>query len=99
MGCGEGTSLHLMLAATGFVYGADQVGIVASTGCNSVFGSTYPFNPFKVPWTNSGLRTRPRTPWASGCSGTRKAMRSGACGSYAAMVRSTKSASNRFRGY
>jgi pyruvate-ferredoxin/flavodoxin oxidoreductase len=59
MGCGEGTALRLMLAATGFVYGADQVGIVASTGCNSVFGSTYPFNPFKVPWTNSLFENSP----------------------------------------
>jgi pyruvate/2-oxoacid:ferredoxin oxidoreductase beta subunit len=53
MGCGEGTALRLMLAATGFVYGKDKMGIVAATGCNSVFGSTYPFNPFGVPWTNS----------------------------------------------
>ncbi len=49
MGCGEGTALRLMLAATGFVYGKDKMGIVAATGCNSVFGSTYPFNPFGVP--------------------------------------------------
>jgi pyruvate/2-oxoacid:ferredoxin oxidoreductase beta subunit len=59
MGCGEGTALRLMLAATGFMYGADQVGIVASTGCNSVFGSTYPYNPFKVPWTNSLFENSP----------------------------------------
>src|SRR6185436_2785995 len=32
MGCGEGTALRLMLAATGFVYGGDQMGIVAATG-------------------------------------------------------------------
>jgi len=59
MGCGEGTALRLMLAATGFVYGGDQMGIVAATGCNSVFGSTYPFNPFKVPWTNSLFENAP----------------------------------------
>ena len=53
MGCGEATAIRLMLAATGFVYGADQIGIVAATGCNTVYGSTYPFNPFAVPWTNS----------------------------------------------
>jgi pyruvate ferredoxin oxidoreductase beta subunit len=53
MGCGEATAVRLMLAATGFVYGADQVGVVAATGCNTVYGSTYPFNPFSVPWTNS----------------------------------------------
>jgi pyruvate ferredoxin oxidoreductase beta subunit len=53
MGCGEATALRMMLAATGFKYGADNMGIVAATGCNSVYGSTYPFNPFQVPWTNS----------------------------------------------
>jgi pyruvate-ferredoxin/flavodoxin oxidoreductase len=53
MGCGEATAVRVMLAATGFVYGADQVGVVAATGCNTVYGSTYPFNPFSVPWTNS----------------------------------------------
>src|SRR5204863_1776339 len=52
MGCGEATPIRLMLAATGFVYGK-EIGIVAATGCNSVFGSTYPFNPYSVPWTNS----------------------------------------------
>jgi pyruvate-ferredoxin/flavodoxin oxidoreductase len=59
MGCGEGTAIRLLLAATGFVYGADQIGIVAATGCNTVFGSTYPFNPFKVPWTNSLFENAP----------------------------------------
>ena len=52
MGCGEATAVRLMLAATGFVYG-QEVGVVAATGCNSVYGSTYPFNPFAIPWTNS----------------------------------------------
>ncbi len=59
MGCGEATAVRLMLAATGFVYGADQIGIVAATGCNTVFGSTYPFNPFAVPWTNSLFENAP----------------------------------------
>ena len=59
MGCGEGTAIRLMLAATGFVYGEEGVGIVAATGCNSVFGSTYPFNPYRVPWTNSLFENAP----------------------------------------
>jgi pyruvate-ferredoxin/flavodoxin oxidoreductase len=59
MGCGQATAIRLMLAATGFVYGADQIGIVAATGCNSVYGSTYPFNPFGVPWTNSLFENAP----------------------------------------
>jgi pyruvate-ferredoxin/flavodoxin oxidoreductase len=59
MGCGEATAVRLLLAATGFTYGADQIGIVAATGCNTVFGSTYPFNPFSVPWTNSLFENAP----------------------------------------
>ncbi|HTM39748.1 MAG TPA: 2-oxoacid:acceptor oxidoreductase family protein [Terriglobales bacterium] len=58
MGCGEATPIRLMLAATGFVYG-NEIGIVAATGCNSVFGSTYPFNPYAVPWTNSLFENAP----------------------------------------
>ncbi len=53
MGCGEATALRMMTAATGFQYGADGMGIVASTGCNTVYTSTYPYNPYLVPWTNS----------------------------------------------
>lgn len=53
MGCGEATALRMMLAATGFVYGRENIAIVAATGCNTVYGSSYPFNPFLVPWTNS----------------------------------------------
>ncbi len=59
MGCGEATAVRLMLAATGFTYGADQIGVVAATGCNTVFGSTYPYNPFAVPWTNSLFENAP----------------------------------------
>jgi pyruvate ferredoxin oxidoreductase beta subunit len=35
-GCGEASVLRMMLAATGFVYGPENIGIVASTGCNTV---------------------------------------------------------------
>jgi pyruvate ferredoxin oxidoreductase beta subunit len=59
MGCGEATAIRQLLAATGFMYGADQIGLVAATGCNTVFGSTYPFNPFSVPWTNSLFENAP----------------------------------------
>jgi pyruvate/2-oxoacid:ferredoxin oxidoreductase beta subunit/Pyruvate/2-oxoacid:ferredoxin oxidoreductase delta subunit len=59
MGCGEATAVRQMLAATGFQYGAENIGIVAATGCNTVFGSTYPFNPFAVPWTNSLFENAP----------------------------------------
>ena len=52
-GCGEATALRMMVAATRQVYGPDSMGIVAATGCNTVYGSTYPYNPYLVPWTNS----------------------------------------------
>ena len=58
-GCGEATAIRMMLAATGFVYGAESFGIVASTGCNTVYGSTYPYNPYLVPWTNSLFENGP----------------------------------------
>ncbi len=53
MGCGEATAIRMMLAATGFVYGPENIAIVAATGCNTVYGSSYPYNPFLVSWTNS----------------------------------------------
>jgi pyruvate/2-oxoacid:ferredoxin oxidoreductase beta subunit len=59
MGCGEGTALRMMVAATGFVHGAAGLGIVAATGCNTVYCSTYPYNPFLVPWTNSLFENAP----------------------------------------
>ncbi len=58
-GCGEGTAVRMLVAATRQVYGPDSMGIVAATGCNTVFGSTYPFNPFLVPWTNSLFENAP----------------------------------------
>lgn len=58
-GCGEATAIRMMLAATGFVHGPDSAAIVAATGCNTVYGSTYPYNPFMVPWTNSLFENAP----------------------------------------
>ena len=57
-GCGEGTALRMLCAATGAKY-ADQWGIVAATGCNTVYTSTYPYNPYLVPWTNSLFENAP----------------------------------------
>ena len=59
MGCGEATAIRMMLAATGFKYQPENIGIVASTGCNTVYGSTYPYNPYLVPWTNSLFENAP----------------------------------------
>jgi pyruvate ferredoxin oxidoreductase beta subunit len=58
-GCGEATALRMMLAATGFQYGQENIGIVAATGCNTVYTSTYPYNPYKVCWTNSLFENAP----------------------------------------
>jgi pyruvate ferredoxin oxidoreductase beta subunit len=58
-GCGEGTAVRMVMAATLQVHGPQSMGIVAETGCNTVFASTYPFNPFTVPWTNSLFENGP----------------------------------------
>ena len=58
-GCGEATVVRMLMAATLQVYGPEGMGIVAETGCNSVFASTYPYNPFTVPWTNSLFENGP----------------------------------------
>jgi pyruvate ferredoxin oxidoreductase beta subunit len=57
-GCGEGTALRMLCAATGAKYSNDW-GIVAATGCNTVYTSTYPYNPYLVPWTNSLFENAP----------------------------------------
>jgi pyruvate/2-oxoacid:ferredoxin oxidoreductase beta subunit/Pyruvate/2-oxoacid:ferredoxin oxidoreductase delta subunit len=58
-GCGEGTVVRMVVAATLQIHGPESMGIVAETGCNTVFASTYPFNPFTVPWTNSLFENSP----------------------------------------
>src|SRR5260370_29899723 len=58
-GGGEASGLRMMLAATGFQYGQENIGIVAATGCNTVYTSTYPYNPYLVPWTNSLFENAP----------------------------------------
>ncbi|MDX2085534.1 MAG: thiamine pyrophosphate-dependent enzyme [Candidatus Melainabacteria bacterium] len=58
MGCGEASVIRQVLAMTHDKVG-DRFGIVASTGCNTVYGSTYPYNPYAVPWTNSLFENGP----------------------------------------
>ncbi len=58
MGCGEASVIRQFMAATSEVCGRNY-GIVAATGCNTVYGSTYPYNPFLVPWTNSLFENAP----------------------------------------
>lgn len=58
MGCGEASVIRQVLAMTHELVG-DRFGLVASTGCNTVYGSTYPYNPYNVPWTNSLFENGP----------------------------------------
>jgi pyruvate/2-oxoacid:ferredoxin oxidoreductase beta subunit/Pyruvate/2-oxoacid:ferredoxin oxidoreductase delta subunit len=58
-GCGEATAIRMLVAATRQVHGPESMAIVAATGCNTVFGSTYPYNPFLTPWTNSLFENAP----------------------------------------
>ncbi|HKK08247.1 MAG TPA: 2-oxoacid:acceptor oxidoreductase family protein, partial [Gemmatimonadota bacterium] len=39
--------------------GRAPLGISNSTGCSSVWGSTYPFNPYPVPWVNHLFQDAP----------------------------------------
>ena len=59
-GCGEATAIRMLVAATRQVHGPESMGIVAATGCNTVFGSTYPFNPYLVPVDELAVRERAR---------------------------------------
>ena len=58
-GCGEGTAIRMMTAAAGHLYGKENMGILAATGCNTVYTSTYPFNPYQVTWANSLFENAP----------------------------------------
>ena len=58
MGCGEASVIRQLLAMTHEKVGG-KYGIVAATGCNTVYGATYPYNPFRVPWTNSLFENAP----------------------------------------
>src|SRR5262249_28008780 len=57
-GCREGTALRLRFAATGAKMAAAWA-IIAATGCNTVYTSTYPYNPYLVPWANSLFENAP----------------------------------------
>jgi len=39
--------------------GRTAMGIINSTGCSSVWGSTYPFNPYPFPWANHLFQDSP----------------------------------------
>jgi pyruvate/2-oxoacid:ferredoxin oxidoreductase beta subunit/Pyruvate/2-oxoacid:ferredoxin oxidoreductase delta subunit len=52
MGCGEASVIRQIQAITNEYHG-NNYGIIAATGCSTVYGSTYPYNPFTVPWSNS----------------------------------------------
>ena len=58
-GCGEATVLRMFIAATAFVHGPENLGLIAATGCNTVYTSTYPYNPYMLPWSNSLFENAP----------------------------------------
>ena len=58
-GCGEASVLRMLMAQVGWEKGRENVGLVAATGCNTVYSSTYPYNPFLVPWMNSLFENAP----------------------------------------
>jgi len=58
-GCGEASALRMLMAQVGWEKGRENVGLVAATGCNTVYSSTYLYNPFVVPWTNSLFENAP----------------------------------------
>lgn len=58
-GCGEATVLRMFIAATCFKYGSENLGLIAATGCNTVYTSTYPYNPYRLPWSNSLFENAP----------------------------------------
>ena len=39
--------------------GRSKMGMINATGCTSVWGSTYPFNPYPFPWTNHLFQDSP----------------------------------------
>ena len=39
--------------------GRAEMGVVNSTGCTSVWASTYPFNPYPFPWTSHLFQDSP----------------------------------------
>ncbi len=41
--------------------GRASMGIINSTGCTSVWASTYPFNPYPFPWANNLFQDSPST--------------------------------------
>src|SRR2546426_1654776 len=58
-GCGEASVLRMFVAATCYKYGPENVGLIAATGCNTVYTSTYPYNPYTLPWSNSLFENAP----------------------------------------
>lgn len=58
-GCGEATALRMWMAAIAFQVGKENIGIINATGCTTVYGSTYPYNPWAVSWTNSLFENGP----------------------------------------
>ena len=54
---------HLQAVDGGLANGMSVMAMGASTGCNSVFGSTPPNNPHPYPWMNSLFQDGPTITW------------------------------------
>jgi hypothetical protein len=81
------------MAAVAYQSGRDNIGIVNAIGCSTVYGSTYPYNPWAVSWTNSLFENAPPMPWACERGGISWAGKASACGSSAATAPCWTSAS------
>ena len=93
-GCGEATAIRMLVAATRQVHGPESMGIVAATGCNTVYGSTYPYNPYLVPWTNSLFENAPADAMGIRARWDQAGHPTAGCGCSAATAPCTTSASN-----
>ncbi|TND00336.1 MAG: putative pyruvate-flavodoxin oxidoreductase [Rhodocyclaceae bacterium] len=49
--------------------GRAEMGIINSTGCTSVWGSTYPFHPYPFPWTSHLFQDSPSVAMGIGAGG------------------------------
>ena len=43
---------HLGLCSAVAATHGERWGLIAATGCNTVYTSTYPYNPYQIAWTN-----------------------------------------------
>lgn len=62
----EGTNHRKLHLVEGNYEGMSVMGMTASTGCNSVYGSSHPANPHSYPWMNSLFQDGATIGWLVG---------------------------------